>query len=67
MSGLRNYFRFTIVSKNWVILLFSIVLTILAIFDEIIKQGEAFHSLFFLIPFVVVVSYTIHTFLQSRR
>lgn len=67
MSGLINYLRFTIESKNWMILLFSIVVTTLAIVDEIIKQGEAFHSLFFLIPFVVVVAYTIHTFLQSRR
>lgn len=67
LLGLKDYFRFTLLSNNWVILSFSIVLTSFAIIDEMITQGEVFQSLLFLVPFVLVVAYTIHTFLESRK
>lgn len=66
--GLKKYLRFTfILSNNWVVLSFAIVLTTCAMIDEWITQGEVFHSLLFLIPFTAVIAYTITTYRENKE
>lgn len=66
--GLKKYLRFTfILSNNWVVLSFAIVLTTCAMIDEWITQGEVLDSLVFLIPFGFVIAYTITTYFENEE
>lgn len=65
---LKNYFRFTFIdSNNWVVFCFSIIITVGAMTQEWVTQGELTHSLLFLIFFGLTIAHTVKTFLDSKK